>query len=40
MNPHKHWVMDGDFDVNVLMVALGKENYEANWHDQRKDFSY
>jgi hypothetical protein len=40
MNPHKHWIMAGDFDVNVLMIALAKENYEANWHDQRKDFTF
>jgi hypothetical protein len=39
MNPHKHWLMDGDFDINVLTVALLKEKYETNWHDQRKILS-
>ena len=36
MNPHKHWFREGDFDVNVLMIALEKQKYQTKWHDQRK----
>ena len=35
-NPHKHWIREGDYDINVLMVALGREEFETKWHDQRK----
>ena len=24
-NPHKHWLFDGDYDINVLMAALQQE---------------
>lgn len=27
INPHKHWIRDGDYDINVLMITLIKQGY-------------
>jgi hypothetical protein len=38
INPHKH-IFGGDYDVNVLMMALEAECYSSRWHDRRKHFA-
>lgn len=37
INPHKH-ILGGDYDVNVLMLALEVECYSSKWHDRRNPF--
>jgi hypothetical protein len=34
INPHKS-IFGGDYDVNVLMVALDKNGLTAEWFDRR-----
>jgi hypothetical protein len=36
INPHKH-VFGGDYDVNVLMIALQREGCATEWFDRRND---
>lgn len=38
MNPHKH-VLGGDYDANVILLALQNQGYDAQWVDKRKKFS-
>ena len=35
VNPHKNMLGLGNYDVNVLMVALQLRDYEAVWFDKR-----
>lgn len=35
VNPHKNMLGLGNYDVNVLMVALHWREYEAVWFDKR-----
>jgi hypothetical protein len=35
INPHKH-IFGGDYDVNVLFIALQKQGSECRWLDKRK----
>lgn len=35
INPHKH-VLGGDYDANVIMVALQRQGYDCEWVDKRK----
>lgn len=37
INPHKH-ILGGDYDANVIMCALQKQNCECQWLDRRKKF--
>lgn len=37
INPHKSFLGLGNYDVNVVMVALQKKGCEAVWFDKRKD---
>ncbi|PAV69824.1 hypothetical protein WR25_26068 [Diploscapter pachys] len=34
-NPHKSWVGLGNYDVNVLSVALEREGFQVVWFDVR-----
>lgn len=36
INPHKSMLGWGQYDVNVLIVALQRRGYEAIWFDKRK----
>lgn len=36
INPHKH-LFGGDYDVNVLIIALQQQGYEVKWFDRRKE---
>ena len=36
INPHKHF-LGGDYDANVLMLALQNLGYNANWQDNREE---
>merc|ERR1712154_537744 len=36
INPHKSILQTGNYDANVLMAALGKENITVQWFDARK----
>ena len=38
INPHKH-VLGGDYDANVIILALQRVNLQAQWLDRRKNFS-
>lgn len=35
VNPHKNMLGLGNYDVNVMMVALQQKNYEVVWFDRR-----
>lgn len=35
INPHKH-IFGGDYDVNVLMIALEKRGLNSKWYDNRQ----
>ena len=35
VNPHKNMLGLGNYDVNVMMVALQQKNYEVVWFDKR-----
>ena len=35
VNPHKNMLGLGNYDVNVMMVALQLKNYEVVWFDKR-----
>merc|ERR1719382_888879 len=35
INPHKSILQTGNYDANVLMSALGKEDIEVQWFDAR-----
>lgn len=35
INPHKH-ALGGDYDANVIMIALQQQGYECQWIDKRK----
>ena len=35
INPHKH-IFGGDYDVNVLLLALQQREFEYEWWDNRK----
>jgi hypothetical protein len=35
INPHKH-IFGGDYDINVLQIALEKKGYITTWYDTRK----
>ena len=35
-NPHKSMLGTGNYDVNVVMTALNKQNMEAVWWDKRR----
>ena len=37
INPHKH-ILGGDYDANILMIALQKKGYETKWIDKRKTY--
>ena len=37
INPHKH-VLGGDYDANVIMIALQRKGFEVLWMDRRKGF--
>lgn len=37
INPHKSVFGLGNYDVNVLTMALQKKNYQFIWFDKRKD---
>lgn len=37
INPHKSFLGLGNYDINVIMAALQRKNYEALWYDKRKD---
>ena len=37
INPHKH-IFGGDYDANVIFVALQKKGYECRWLDKRKEY--
>lgn len=39
INPHKSVIGVGNYDVNVLMSAVGKRGHVIKWHDRRKPFS-
>jgi len=39
INPHKH-IFGGEYDVNVMMMALQEEGYDTQWIDSRKLFSW
>eukprot|EP00638_Chattonella_subsalsa_P022884 CAMPEP_0117855916 /NCGR_PEP_ID=MMETSP0950-20121206/928_1 /TAXON_ID=44440 /ORGANISM="Chattonella subsalsa, Strain CCMP2191" /LENGTH=329 /DNA_ID=CAMNT_0005704901 /DNA_START=26 /DNA_END=1016 /DNA_ORIENTATION=+ len=36
VNPHKSLLGTGNYDLNVLMVALQLKDCQIQWHDQRK----
>ena len=35
INPHKH-IFGGDYDVNVLLIALERHQMSASWYDRRQ----
>ena len=35
INPHKH-IFGGEFDVNVLMIALQRHKLETKWHNRKE----
>lgn len=35
INPHKH-PFGGDYDANVIMIALQRQGYDCKWIDKRK----
>ena len=35
VNAHRHWAGLGDYDVNVLLYALGDRGLEGSWFDSR-----
>ena len=35
VNPHKNMLGLGNYDVNVMMIALQQKNYEVVWFDRR-----
>ncbi|ALC40677.1 CG3781 [Drosophila busckii] len=37
VNPHRSLLGLGNYDINVIMTALQKRNFEAVWFDKRKD---
>jgi hypothetical protein len=39
VNPHKH-IFGGEYDVNVLMMALLQKGYDTQWLDKRKIFKF
>lgn len=39
INPHKH-IFGGEYDVNVMMMALQQEGWDTQWIDSRKPFSW
>lgn len=38
-NAHRHWAGLGDYDVNVLLYALGDRGLEGSWFDARQPAS-
>jgi hypothetical protein len=38
INPHKY-IFGGDYDANVLMVALQRHNRICDWIDKRVEFN-
>jgi hypothetical protein len=36
INPHKHFLFGGDYDVNVLIYSLDLLKFDVEWHDKRK----
>lgn len=38
INPHKH-MLGGDYDANVLIIALQNTGYDVEWHDNRLPIS-
>lgn len=38
INPHKH-IFGGDYDANVLIIALQEQNCTTKWHDRRNKFT-
>lgn len=39
INPHKSVLGLGNYDVNVIMMALETRNYQLVWFDKRKDIT-
>lgn len=37
INPHKH-IIGGDYDANVVIIALENKGYSTNWIDKRKEY--
>lgn len=37
INPHKH-IFGGDYDANVVLIALQNHQCTTKWHDRRKQF--
>jgi len=35
-NPHKSYILDGYYDINVITAALQIRDYEIVWFDKRK----
>lgn len=35
INPHKH-IFGGEYDANVLILALQMKDLVVDWHDRRK----
>lgn len=38
INPHKH-IFGGDYDLNVLILALQQQQLATRWHDARQPLS-
>ncbi|CAM9707812.1 unnamed protein product, partial [Heterosigma akashiwo] len=36
INPHRSYLGTGNYDVNVLMMALQSKDLSSRWHDQRR----
>jgi len=36
INPHRSMLGIGNYDINVIMVALQSHGYETVWFDKRK----
>lgn len=39
INPHKNLLGLGNYDINVMMVALRTKGYTIKWWDRRKDLA-
>lgn len=34
-NGHRHWLLPGDYDANVIVEALARRGVELRWHNSR-----